>query len=140
LLEVFSFLHERNIVHLALKPEHVLINDKGIVKLVDFGQYNEFDEKGFDTIHTGSRIKHKIKHIFKRKVREEEVNSIFFYKRHDIYRLGVLLLVLDLYPKVKFSDDYLNFEDQKFDEKKILGIVEHDVKDPTLRQILPDML
>lgn len=110
-----------------IKPDNILITDRGVVKITNFGEYTEFDEKGFDTINKGARLKHKIKHIFKRSVRDEECNSIFFYKRKDIYRLGVILLVLDLYPKVKFSDDYLDFETLKFDEKRILGLVESDV-------------
>jgi hypothetical protein len=46
-------------------------------------------------MHKGAKIKHKIKHIFKKEVRHEEVNSIFFYKRKDVYNLGVVLLILD---------------------------------------------
>jgi len=36
-LQAFEYLHSRNIIYRDLKPENLMLNEKGYVKLVDFG-------------------------------------------------------------------------------------------------------
>lgn len=37
ILQGVNYLHSKNIVHWDIKPENILFNSKGILKLVDFG-------------------------------------------------------------------------------------------------------
>lgn len=37
ILQGVSYLHSKNIAHRDLKPENILFNNKGVLKLVDFG-------------------------------------------------------------------------------------------------------
>ena len=37
ILKGVSYLHSQNIIHCDLKPENIMINNKGIIKIIDFG-------------------------------------------------------------------------------------------------------
>ncbi|CAK87465.1 unnamed protein product (macronuclear) [Paramecium tetraurelia] len=45
ILEALSYLHSRNVYHRDLKPNNILYNVKGQVKICDFGMANEYSKK-----------------------------------------------------------------------------------------------
>jgi len=49
-----EFLHFNNILHLDIKPENMLLDHNGRIKLVDFGVSKQLDEEAEDDMITGS--------------------------------------------------------------------------------------
>ena len=52
LLQGLAFLHGQNIVHRDLKPQNILIDDTGVLKIVDFGTSREIDMSQTTTYET----------------------------------------------------------------------------------------
>ncbi len=86
------FAHQNLVVHRDIKPEHVLINDEGEVKLIDFGiaKLLQADLPEVASIHTrtGMRIMTP-EFASPEQVRGENITTV-----SDVYSLGVLLYYL----------------------------------------------
>ena len=51
LLEAISYLHTKNIVHRDIKPENIVFNNRGTLKLVDFGTSRVIKNKNMNKTH-----------------------------------------------------------------------------------------
>lgn len=82
ILNALSILHEHNIVHRDVKPENIMVDRKGCVKLIDFDIARLFSEdKSRDTTVKGS----------KDYASPEQFGFMQSDCRTDIYALGVTL-------------------------------------------------
>ena len=74
------FLHENNLIHRDIKPENILLNDKGEVKLCDFGCCNQ------NIIGNRSTVCGTYEYMAPEILKENSYNNSV-----DIWSLGVLL-------------------------------------------------
>lgn len=54
LLEGVNYLHQHKIIHRDIKPENIIINRKGVVKIIDFGFACTYEYFRFCDTHCGS--------------------------------------------------------------------------------------
>ena len=54
LINGLEYIHSKNIVHRDLKPENLLINNKNILKIIDFGLSNYYKDNNFLSTPCGS--------------------------------------------------------------------------------------
>ena len=90
-----EYLHKKNIIHRDLKPSNIMINEDGIVKIIDFGIskitdtfYNDYTVGCFSTPRYRSPEQSK----------GEEATC-----QSDIYSLG--LVFYEIFKKEKLTDD-----------------------------------
>ncbi len=113
--EVFEFIHNNNIVHRDIKPTNILIDDKGNVKVSDFGIANT---------HGGTFYYLAPEVYLSEYVSSED-------PRVDIYALGITMLEM-IMGKNPFSD---------LDPKEILAVkVNHNFISTKLPQWLQEII
>ena len=106
-----QFLHSKQIVHRDIKPINILISDKGIVKLTDFGLCKEKKEgaTGFSfTGNVGSLDWAAPELLELRRLKEEGsrvVDSKFKFAV-DVFSLGCVFCYVLTGGKHPFGDDY----------------------------------
>ena len=100
-----AHMHEHNILYRDLKPDNVLINDDGHIKLTDFGLSKELDE---DTLQSRSTVG---SHAYLApEVLEERPHG----KTIDWYQTGVLLYeMLNSIPPFITTDENMIYENIK---------------------------
>ena len=81
-IHAIEFLHTRNIIYRDLKPENILIDEKGYIKLTDFGLAKDdvLSEKNTDTICGTSDY-----------LAPEVIKGEKYGKPVDIWCIGILL-------------------------------------------------
>ena len=50
IVDGMTYLHAHNIAHRDLKPDNILLNSRGIVKIVDFGVSHKFENTSTDML------------------------------------------------------------------------------------------
>lgn len=88
--DALSCIHERNTVHLDVKPSNILLNAKGEAVLIDFGISKHYDESGGQTSSTPVGISKGYAPL--EQGRDGDVSQ--FKPSTDIYALGATLYYL----------------------------------------------
>ena len=84
-----SYLHDRNIMHLDVKPSNVLIDENGNAVLIDFGVSKHYDEAGNQTSTALSCISKGYAPI-----EQYSLSTLTFSPATDIYAVGATLYKL----------------------------------------------
>ena len=64
MLDAFEYLHEKNILYRDLKPENLLIDSKGYLKVVDFGFAKVVTDRTFTAVLNAVEIHQKLSLCF----------------------------------------------------------------------------
>ena len=89
--DALAYIHERNTVHLDVKPSNILLNAKGEAVLIDFGISKHYDESGGQTSSTPVGISKGYAPL--EQGRDGDVSQ--FKPSTDIYALGATLYYLE---------------------------------------------
>ena len=92
ILEAISYLHDNNILYRDLKPENVVIDEKGHIKITDFG-LSKLDFKSNDRAYSfcGSPEYMAPEMLFIDKNRLQGDRPMYHNKSLDFYHLGAIL-------------------------------------------------
>ncbi len=88
--DALSYIHDRNILHLDVKPSNILINENGGVVLIDFGISKHYDDAGGQTSTTPVGISKG----FAPMEQYQQVSVALFSPATDVYSLGATLFYL----------------------------------------------
>ena len=100
LINAIEYLHSKGIAHRDLKPENILLGKNRIIKLIDFGLSNYFDDNKLLTTPCGSPC-----YASPEMVRGEDYNGA----DNDIWATGIILFAM--------LCGYLPFENEDDDDK-----------------------
>ena len=84
--------HSRNMVHCDIKPSNLLVNEQGVVKILDMGMARLVGESGIS--NSDSRSNEKILGTVDYMAPEQAVAAPNFDFRADVYSLGCTLFAL----------------------------------------------
>ncbi|KAM0688639.1 hypothetical protein COBT_000101 [Conglomerata obtusa] len=130
LIDGITYLHQNRIIHRDLKPENIIIDNEGMIKIIDFGFATIYRYGSFITTHCGSPYYAAPEMITAKKYIGPEV---------DIWSSGIILYAM-LHGKLPFegndiSNLYISVIRGKFTMNKLLSV---EVKDLLNRMICLD--
>ena len=100
IVNAIYFLHKNNFIHRDIKPENILLFNKNIAKLCDFGWCVEFKDEPRNTFCGTTEY-----------MAPEMLNEKNYGKEIDIWSLGILLYEM-LHGHSPFKPDKANFNDK----------------------------
>lgn len=118
--------HKNHVLHLDIKPDNILINQKGQVKVVDFGLARLADEGGFGSAAGGT-----IGYMPIEQMRREELDE-----RCDEWALASLTYELVTGSNHFFAPNLVEAEDAIFDAELVLPSLCMDDVDEAIDDIL----
>lgn len=83
-----SYAHQQKVLHQGLKLENILVSEKGVVKLTDFGNFH-LNSTGEVALKTSSRVIGAPFYLSPEQIKGEEVDQ-----RSDIFSLGAIFYLL----------------------------------------------
>jgi serine/threonine protein kinase len=106
LLNILKCLHDNDYVHFDLKLDNIVMDNKGILKLIDAGSLTKIRGAGFpDVIVRGTR-----KFMAPELRKNPYVQNSAFLKATDIYSLGIILIIMIFPKEIGFDSVYKNNE------------------------------